>query len=662
MSYSSDVDLPSVSQVELYIVAALLSVFAVVGTTGNALVLYVFSSKRDGLVSTLFIMVLAVVDLTTCMFIVPFTVVMELVAFRVDSDFVCKLYQFLITFNIPFSALVMAAIAVDRYLCICRPFWRLLNVARARWVVAVLALSAGCLGLGGSLTHGVYQLRSLTDGNVTMTTSSGQLLRGDDNIIVDDDGDTTDEPSMGVTPPFGQEGATVSDVDFQPATAEYKLENTGNCAPTDILISETAGLAFQKCYNGIFLGCLLVVSILYALIYRSVRQRRLWREKHKSTASIPTQPSSQKQRQLSVQAAAKHVDAVSLIEAPPVKTDVQRCMMMTTTTQMTAVDDEQSTVGCKGNPISAGNGRAMELDKAPPNGGPRGDGDDGDRMELMTHETAVGGRSRDKGSENGVERHAGAAEPTATTMTSDELGDKYSTFGYGTAAARNGNPQSAGPPANRNEGNALSYDRITEDERLNERLLNDDSRPSCGGIDESGSGPRHTAAPMDEVQTATKAAASPKAEAPLPVRVPSELDSGASMSTCTSRVQSATVTETVDVLPSCISATETKPKSSVAVVSAGTGSTTSANAATSLAAAQKNRIANVKTAAMLFVVTLVFVLTFMPALSMTVQLIPYNMTVFYMYFANNLANPIIYSFMNQNFRKQLKRLFGKRQQ
>jgi len=75
---------------------------------------------------------------------------------------------------------------------------------------------------------------------------------------------------------------------------------------------------------------------------------------------------------------------------------------------------------------------------------------------------------------------------------------------------------------------------------------------------------------------------------------------------------------------------------------------------------KRNRVANLKTAAMLFVVTVVFVVTFLPAFLMTVQFIPYNMIIFYMYFANNVANPIIYSFMNHNFRGQLKRMICRR--
>ncbi|KAK2178436.1 hypothetical protein NP493_544g02015 [Ridgeia piscesae] len=77
----------------------------------------------------------------------------------------------------------------------------------------------------------------------------------------------------------------------------------------------------------------------------------------------------------------------------------------------------------------------------------------------------------------------------------------------------------------------------------------------------------------------------------------------------------------------------------------------------SLTTREKNRIANLKTAAILFVVTLVFVVTYLPAFLMTLMFIPYKMSVFYMYFANNIANPVIYSFMNKTFRDDLRKLY-----
>jgi len=56
-------------------------------------------------------------------------------------------------------------------------------------------------------------------------------------------------------------------------------------------------------------------------------------------------------------------------------------------------------------------------------------------------------------------------------------------------------------------------------------------------------------------------------------------------------------------------------------------------------------LANLRTAATLFVVTVVFIITFTPGFLMSLDWLPWNTTVFYLYFANNVANPFIYSFM-----------------
>ena len=72
---------------------------------------------------------------------------------------------------------------------------------------------------------------------------------------------------------------------------------------------------------------------------------------------------------------------------------------------------------------------------------------------------------------------------------------------------------------------------------------------------------------------------------------------------------------------------------------------------------ERYRMANLRTAAMLFVVTVVFVITFLPASLISLHLVPYHIFVFYFYFVNNVANPFIYSFMNKNFRDELQPLF-----
>ncbi|CAH8514796.1 unnamed protein product [Heterobilharzia americana] len=63
---------------------------------------------------------------------------------------------------------------------------------------------------------------------------------------------------------------------------------------------------------------------------------------------------------------------------------------------------------------------------------------------------------------------------------------------------------------------------------------------------------------------------------------------------------------------------------------------------------------NLKTAAMLFVVAVVYIVTFIPAMLMAIQYVPLYLPIFYLYYINNAINPIIYGFMNPNFRADIR--------
>jgi len=75
----------------------MLAVLSIAGTAGNALVLCVFTRRKDSLVSTVYIISLAVVDLVTCLVVVPFTIYMEHANFCISSDAVCKVRAALFT-------------------------------------------------------------------------------------------------------------------------------------------------------------------------------------------------------------------------------------------------------------------------------------------------------------------------------------------------------------------------------------------------------------------------------------------------------------------------------------------------------------------------------------------------------------------------------------
>ncbi|KAF7262620.1 G protein coupled receptor [Paragonimus skrjabini miyazakii] len=69
---------------------------------------------------------------------------------------------------------------------------------------------------------------------------------------------------------------------------------------------------------------------------------------------------------------------------------------------------------------------------------------------------------------------------------------------------------------------------------------------------------------------------------------------------------------------------------------------------------------NLKTASMLFVVAVVYIVTFLPAMLMVNGVLKLYLPIFYLYYVNNAINPIVYGFMNPNFRQDIRILFSKR--
>ncbi len=400
---------------ELYCVMAMLSFLAVMGTAGNLLVLYVFYQKKDKQTSTLFILALAFVDFMTCLIVIPYTIYMEYIDFNIKYDLLCKLYQFLITSSIPFSALIMVAIAIDRYFCICHPFLHAITLVRAKIICICMGFFAIGLGVVVGLMFGVYA-EIVVPYQLFNGTAAGQRGNG-----------TGEAPAAGVLRPPAADGDSatysvdeVREIVFNNNSAAPNLQEqslrvivtyTGHCRPNHFILSEEFMWNYQKFYTALYLLCLIIVIVLYCAIYRSVLARRTKRQKQKSKSL---------------------------------------------TMVMSATDNHAT----------------------PP------------------------------------------TEETQLTVVNGET----------TAEVVNGSSKK-----NKKDKKEKARRKSTKKDR--------------------------------------------------------------------------------------------------------------------------NRMANLKTAAMLFVVTIVFVVTYLPAFLMALQLLPYSMIIFYMYFANNVANPVIYSFMNKNFRDDLMKLF-----
>ena len=262
----------------IIVVISYLSLFSLAGTIGNAFVIYVFSKKRDKSTTTLFILVLAGTDLFTCMVIVPYTIYYEIVSKRVDNDTVCKIYQFLITSNVPFSAFIMVVIAFDRYFKICRPWNHVLDVHLAKKIVIGLLLFAGSLGIVTALTHGVKSDSGTTNATAMLLNEglssnhsyplsnnlSGGMNYSQLTII------TTLVP-IERTVSFKVNGYTEGNYSTNTSAGR---EQRSICRVTDEYISSEIILAYQKFYASLYLISFTLVAILYSLIFRTIAFRR----------------------------------------------------------------------------------------------------------------------------------------------------------------------------------------------------------------------------------------------------------------------------------------------------------------------------------------------------------------------------------------------------
>lgn len=269
-------------------VMGMLAIFSVIGTTENAMVLCVYVRKRHKFAATVFIISLAATDFITCLIIVPYTIAVEYVDYVVHYDILCKLYMFFITSNVPFATFIMVAIAVDRYLCICHPLRHLMNAKRAKGITFILAGIAFTLGIVTSLNYSVYNVSTLNSCDV----SDFPLVR---NVS----GSTLLNPSpirslhvlqMTKNVLRKEKHTRLSEDD---ATHVYRkclrtrVEYTGKCQPSAILLSSGFVNTYQAVYASLFLVTLILVFVLYGLVFRSVLVRRATRRrKRRPTFSV----------------------------------------------------------------------------------------------------------------------------------------------------------------------------------------------------------------------------------------------------------------------------------------------------------------------------------------------------------------------------------------
>ena len=93
----------------------------IVGILGNTLVLIVYINRKTRTTAHIFTMYLAGIDLLACSVIHPYVIYKLFNHLNQTWSFACKVFEYMVHASLATSSLALLAIAIDRYLAICKP-------------------------------------------------------------------------------------------------------------------------------------------------------------------------------------------------------------------------------------------------------------------------------------------------------------------------------------------------------------------------------------------------------------------------------------------------------------------------------------------------------------------------------------------------------------
>ncbi|CAH1269392.1 CCKAR [Branchiostoma lanceolatum] len=129
-------------------IAAFLSVLCVCGILGNLLVIVVMIRKKQKLSSSFFILNMAIIDGVASAILIPLEVKSSLTMFNLFPNVeTCRLFKWFECAAMLTSTFITVAIAVDRYLAICRPFKYASSQIKAATRARIAAASSVALGM-----------------------------------------------------------------------------------------------------------------------------------------------------------------------------------------------------------------------------------------------------------------------------------------------------------------------------------------------------------------------------------------------------------------------------------------------------------------------------------------------------------------------------------
>ncbi|XP_050390115.1 5-hydroxytryptamine receptor [Patella vulgata] len=112
-------------------------ILMVMGLLGNGLVCFIFARRLKAGTQNIMILCLAASDLLICSIGMPTEIADMRFHYTFESEFACKLFRFVNSLCSLWSILTLVAIAVDRYIKVCRPFGRQMTIREAKTTVLI---------------------------------------------------------------------------------------------------------------------------------------------------------------------------------------------------------------------------------------------------------------------------------------------------------------------------------------------------------------------------------------------------------------------------------------------------------------------------------------------------------------------------------------------
>lgn len=138
-----------------------LAIYLITGVFGNSVVLFVYvARKRLNNEDRFFIPILAIIDLIACMVNCSFSISINMLPVKYDSDIACKFMWFLAMYTTAISALTLMLIAINRYLKLCKRFGRQMTHKWKKYFLVIILSSAAILALPSFAFYGSAEINS----------------------------------------------------------------------------------------------------------------------------------------------------------------------------------------------------------------------------------------------------------------------------------------------------------------------------------------------------------------------------------------------------------------------------------------------------------------------------------------------------------------------